>query len=227
MILSAHQPAYLPWLGYFEKIARADIFVFLDTVQYEKNSFINRNRIKGPNGPIWLTVPVKGKNHLSSSLRTTVIDNSKDWRRKHLKNIQMNYAKAPNSDIKLKAISKVILSPEENLSNYCFEQLKFWLSELSIDTPVVRSSTLDVSGIKSELVLNLCKHFGAEKYLSGSLGRDYIVEEDFRSSGISVEYQAYKEVPYSQLWGQFTPNLSVVDLWMNSKDISSQWGGRL
>lgn len=227
MILSAHQPAYLPWLGYFEKIARADIFVFLDTVQYEKNSFINRNRIKGPNGPIWLTVPVKGKDHLSGSLRTTVIDNSKDWRRKHLKNIQMNYAKAPNSDIKLKAISEVILLPEENLSNYCFEQLKFWLSELSIDTPLVRSSKLDVSGIKSELVLNLCKHFGAEKYLSGSLGRNYIVENDFRSSGISVEYQAYKEVPYCQLWGGFTPNLSVVDLWMNSRDISSQWGGRL
>lgn len=90
MILSAHQPAYLPWLGYFDKITEADIFVFLDTVQYEKNSFINRNKIKTPQGPQWLTIPVKSKGHITATLRETLVDDSKPWRSKHLKSIEMN-----------------------------------------------------------------------------------------------------------------------------------------
>ena len=94
MILSAHQPAYLPWLGYFDKIARADVFVYLDTVQFEKNSFINRNQIKTPQGAQWLTIPVRTKGHMSASLRTTEIDDSQKWRSKHIKSIETNYRKA-------------------------------------------------------------------------------------------------------------------------------------
>ena len=96
MILSAHQPAYLPWLGYFDKIIKSDVFVFLDTVQFEKNSFINRNKIKTPQGSVWLTVPVKLKGHLDVPLLKIEIDHKINWQKNHLKSIYLNYKKAPH-----------------------------------------------------------------------------------------------------------------------------------
>ena len=95
LTLSIHQPAYLPWLGYFDKIARSDLFVFLDTVQFEAGSFINRNRIKTANGPAWLTIPVKAKDHLTKTLLELEVDARQPWRDKHLRSIRFAYAKAP------------------------------------------------------------------------------------------------------------------------------------
>lgn len=220
MILSAHQPAYLPWLGYFDKIARANVFVYLDTVQFEKNSFINRNQIKTPQGALWLTIPVKTKGHTSGSMLTTEIDDSQPWRIKHLKSIEMNYRKAARFEECFPKIEALLNMPESNLANYCFHQLRFWLDELGIDTRVVRSSELPVTSAKSDLVLNLCQHFGAQHYLSGALGRDYLVEEDFSHAGIAIEYQSYKSPAYPQLWGDFMPNLGILDWWMNGSELS-------
>jgi hypothetical protein len=219
MILSAHQPAYLPWLGYFDKIARADVFVYLDTVQFEKNSFINRNQIKTPQGAMWLTIPIKTKGHTSASLRTTEIDDAQPWRTKHLKSIEMNYRKAPRFEECYPKIETLIRMPETNLAEYCFQQLQFWLKELAIDTQVVRSSELSVNSTKSDLVLDLCQHFSADHYLSGALGRDYLIEDDFKKAKISVEYQCFTLRNYPQLWGEFIPYLSILDVWMNTKNV--------
>jgi hypothetical protein len=216
MILSAHQPAYLPWLGYFDKIARADVFVYLDTVQFEKNSFINRNRIKTPHGGLWLTIPVKTKGHIGGTLSTTEIDDSQRWRAKHLKTIRMNYGKAARFDECFPKIEALLAIPESNLAKFCLRQLHFWLDVLSIKTRIVPSSELTISSSKSDLVLDLCRHFGARRYLSGEQGRDYLVETDFREAGIAVDYQCFKSPVYFQLWGEFIPNLGVLDWWMNS-----------
>lgn len=218
MILTAHQPAYLPWLGYFDKIARADVFVYLDTVQFEKNSFINRNQIKTPQGALWLTIPVKTKGHTSGSLRTTEIDDSQPWRAKHLKSIEMNYRKAARFDECFPKFEALLTIQESNLAEYCLHQLRFWLDELSIDTRVVRSSELPITSAKSNLVLDLCQHFGAQHYLSGALGRDYLVEKDFSNAGIAIEYQSFQSPTYRQLWGAFIPNLGILDWWINSGD---------
>jgi len=216
MILSAHQPAYLPWLGYFHKLAQADLFVYLDSVQFEKNSFINRNQIKTPQGAAWLTIPVKAKGHMSGSMRTTMIDDSQPWRSKHLKSIEMNYRKASRFDECFEKIRALLTVPETNLAEYCLHQLRFWLGELGISgTRIVRSSDLPIASSKSALVLDLCRHFGAQRYLSGALGRDYLVEANFESAGIAVEYQSFKSPVYPQLWGEFIPNLGVLDWWMN------------
>jgi hypothetical protein len=215
VIVAAHQPAYLPWLGYFDKIARADLFVYLDTVQFEKNSFTNRNRIKTPQGLQWLTVPVKIKGHLSATLRDTQIDNNQAWRTKHLKAIALNYAKSPYFSTCFPRLEGLISHNEENLAEYCWYQLRFWVAELGIKTELVRSSTLPRLGAKSELVLGLCRHFSADHYLSGPLGREYLVEEDFDQAGIRIEYQAYVHPTYSQPWGAFVPGLSAVDAWMH------------
>lgn len=218
MILSAHQPAYLPWLGYFDKINKSEMFVYLDTVQFEKNSYINRNQIKTPQGLLWLTIPVKTKGHTTSSLRSTEIDDSQPWRSKHLKSIEMNYRKAIRFDECYSKIEELIKYPEKNLADYCFHQLKFWLNELNITTSIVRSSNIHIDGTKSELIHNLCKHFAADKYLSGSLGRSYLIEKDFDESNIKIEYQNFYAEEYPQLWNDFVPNLSVLDWWMNKCD---------
>lgn len=215
MILSAHQPAYLPWLGYFDKIARANLFVYLDTVQFEKNSFINRNRIKTPQGEQWLTVPVRVKGHMSSTLRELQTDHTQPWRAKHLKSIAMNYSRATHFRRLLPQLETLLGVDELYLVDLCFAQLRIWLDELGITTPLVRSSELAISSTKSNLILDMCRHFRATRYLSGTLGRGYLVEEDFRDAGIALEYQEFKHPTYPQLWGKFVPNLSIVDCWMN------------
>ncbi len=223
MILSAHQPAYLPWLGYFDKIARSDIFVYLDAVQFEKNSFINRNKIKTPQGPQWLTVPVKTKGHINATLRDTLIDDEQPWRSKHLKSIEMNYRKAPHFKDCFLKLEGLFTIPESNLAELCWQQLQFWLSEFDIKTKVVRSSEVTITSKKSDLVFDLCKLFGADHYLSGALGKDYLEKNSFSAAGIKIEYQDYQSPVYPQLGGEFEPYMSIIDYWLNcgsgSKDI--------
>jgi hypothetical protein len=215
MILSAHQPAYLPWLGYFEKIQRSDVFIYLDTVQFEKNSFTNRNKIKTPQGGHWLTIPVKVKGHTNATLLDTVEDDAQPWRSKHLKSIEMNYRKSPYFSVCYPKFERLLSIPTTNLAELCWQQLNFWLTEFAIDTKLVRSSELNISSKKSDLVLDLCKHFNADHYLSGALGRDYLDENDFATANIKVEYQEFSHPIYPQRWGDFEPYMSIIDYWMN------------
>lgn len=215
MLLSAHQPAYLPWLGYFEKIARSDVFVFLDTVQFEKNSFINRNKIKTQQGPQWLTIPVMTKGHIKTTLRDTLIDNTQPWSTKHLKTIKLQYSKASCFKECFPKLETLYLTPESNLAELCWRQLQFWLAELEIKTKVYRSSDLSVASKKSDLVLDFCKYFGAKHYLSGALGKNYLNEESFLTAGIEIEYQNFQHPVYPQLWHIFEPQMGIVDVWMN------------
>ena len=214
--VSIHQPAYLPWLGYFDKIKRCDLFVFLDTVQFEKNSYMNRNQIKTPQGPLWLTIPVKTKGHMSQTLAKTEIDTSKPWQNRHLKAIEMNYKRALYFDAHyLRLKSALLNSDSPHLSDYLFDQLMFWLRLLRISTPVVRSSSLNLQASRSDLVLEICKHFSADEYLSGAFGRAYLDESKFAQSGVDICYQDFAHPMYRQLWGTFLPNMSVVDYAMN------------
>jgi hypothetical protein len=228
MIVSIHQPAYLPWLGYFDKIARSDIFVYLDTVQFEKNSFINRNQIKTQQGPQWLTIPVKTKGHTTTTLVTTQVDDQQPWRKKHLRAISLNYAKAEFFNNIYPKIEAQINSDEQLLSELCWQQLKFWTKELNISTPIIRSSELDIESHKSDLVLEICTKMGASTYLSGSLGRQYLIENDFHDRGIEIAYQNYSHPKYIQLGDEFIKNLSIVDYLMNNETGQSLFsdGGR-
>lgn len=218
MILSAHQPAYLPWIGYFEKIINSDIFIYLDAVQFEKNSFINRNLIKTPQGSSWLSIPVKSKGHIQKSILDIKIDEQKPWRKKHIKSIEMNYIKSPRFKEHFSKIEKVINYNDSNLSEYCFHHLKFWIDELEIKTKILRLSDIPIESKKSNLVLDLCRYFNADHYLSGSLGKNYLLEDDFFKQGIVIQYQNYLQKIYPQLWGDFIPNLSILDYWMNTYD---------
>lgn len=213
--VAIHQPAYLPWLGYLDRIRRSDVFVFLDTVQFEKNSFTNRNRIKTASGPAWLTVPVFGQGHTHSTLQHLRVDDSQAWAKKHLRSIELNYRRAPHFDGQFPRLAALYEDRHEGLADLCFRQLQFWLQEFCIATRVVRSSQLAVTERKERLVLGLCKALAAERYLSGPLGRDYLDPAAFQQEGIALEYHAFAHPVYPQLFGDFVPAMGIVDYWMN------------
>jgi hypothetical protein len=223
MILSIHQPAYLPWLGYFDKLARSDVFVFLDNVQFEKNSFINRNRIKTPQGAIMLTAPVRSKGHTDSTLKETELDNSQHWKIKHLKSVFLNYRSAPRFNRCYPKLKALYEADDALLADMCFRQLQFWLRELGVEKKLIRASALPIDSRKSDLVFDLCRHFEADHYISGALGRNYLDEEKFANAGIRIEYQDYQHPVYPQLHGEFLPYMGIVDFWMNTDRFESIW----
>lgn len=225
MILTAHQPAYLPWLGYFDKIQRADTFIYLETVQFETNSFINRNRIKTPQGPLWLTVPVRTRGHLHTTIEEIEIDDTRNWRKKHLGAIYANYRRAAAFDTIYPAFEALLQCEHRLLSDLCFAQLKFWMDTLGIRTSVIKASALNVPGSKSSLILGLARHQGASRYLSGALGSNYLDAAAFAAAGVEVSYQCYRHPEYRQLWGDFVPGMSILDFVMNGNDPSLIWSG--
>jgi hypothetical protein len=215
MIVSIHQPAYLPWLGYFDRIAKSDVFIFLDNVQFERNSFINRNQIKTANGPIWLTVPVRLDAHFDKTIVEIEVDSRQNWRRKHLQSIEQSYSRTQDFAQKFSRLTVIYEDKTNKLAELCRGQLDFWLAELDITTRILRASEMPAGGRKSALVLNLCKHLGATKYLSGPLGRRYLDETEFIKAGIDIEYHEFVHPVYSQTHGEFVPAMGVVDYWMN------------
>ena len=215
MILSAHQPAYLPWLGYFHKIALADQFIILDHVQYEKNSFINRNKIKSANGPIWLTIPVKNKAHLNKSIAEMEIDNQINWQDKHWKAIYYNYKKAPFFRKYCDFFEDLYKRDWIKLSDIINCQLEYLLKEIRIETKINNQSAFNIVGSKQELIINICHKFHAKEFIFGELGKDYADSDYFKSKGINIYFQNYHCPVYSQLWGDFVPNLSIIDLLFN------------
>jgi len=213
MKVSIHQPAYIPWLGYFDKIAKSDIHIFFDDAQYSKNNLFNRNKIKTPKGEAWLTIPVKYKSDLP--ICRTEIDNSTDWRQNHWKTIQMNYSKAPYFKQFSKIFEEIYSKDWKYLSDINIEMNKK-IAELSdIKTKFVSSSELEAEGTSNQKLINLCKAVKADTYLSGQGAKVYMDEKLFEENGISVEYQDFKYPEYRQLWGDFIPNLSVLDYLFN------------
>ena len=177
--ISIHQPAYLPWLGYFHKIMLSDVFVYLDTVQYEKNSFINRNKIKGAKDSIWLTVPVKLKGHTQTTIKAVEIDNTQKWKQKHLKSIKINYSKAPFFKKYFPEIEALVNKKWDRLTDLTRDMLVFFLGILNIDTEIINSEDLLLETKKANLVLEICKKLNADIYISGVLGKNYLDDNHF------------------------------------------------
>lgn len=211
--VSIHQPSYMPWLGYFDKIAKSDIHIFLDDVKYSKNNLFNRNKIKTPQGEAWLTVPVKYKSDLL--ICQTQIDNNSNWRKNHLKTIKLNYAKAPYSKEYSDFLEKFYSKNWQYLSDLTISMNKAMADLLGIKVKFLKSSDLKVAGAKNEKLINLCKKVKADTYLSGLGAKSYLDEELFLKNNIKVNYQQFNNPIYKQLWGEFIPNLSIIDILFN------------
>ena len=219
MKVAIHQPQYLPWLGHFAKLAAADCWIFLDTVQYEKNGWQNRNRIKTPRGAQWLTVPVKAS--LGTLIRDVVIDASQPWQRKHCTALSVNYARAPYFARYFGDLERLLRRPWRLLADLNVEVTRFLAEALGLSRQMVRASELPpVSAEPTGRLLDLCLAVGADTYLAGQDGARYMDLQRFEAGRVAVWGQAYQHPSYPQRDGDFLPFLSVVDLLLNHGESS-------
>lgn len=219
MICTGHQPNYLPYPGFFHKIAQADCFVIVDTTQFVKRGpfgWIHRNRIRTDDGWAWLSVPVLTKGKFTQSILDTRIDAQRDWARKHWRALEWNYRRAPYFDRAAEFFRAAYERPWTSLAALNEHLIRGVLDLLGIRVRVERASDLGVTGRATDLVVDLCRKVGADTYVSGVHGRDYLDEGAFAAAGIGLRYQSYASPAYPQCHaGPFVPDLSIVDLVFN------------
>ncbi len=211
--IAIHQPNYIPWLGYFHKILNSDIFVALDHVEFTRRGFTNRNRVKGPNGVVWLTVPVKVELHVP--IKDVKIDNSRDWRRKHINTLKAFYGKAPYFDDIFSLIEEVYERDWNMLEDLNLALINKIMEILNIRRKIILSRNLNIQGKKMNMIIEICKKVGGKVYLSGKGAMKYQDPEIFEKNGIKLVYQEFEHPIYPQRFGEFVPNLSILDILFN------------
>ena len=212
MIVSISQPAYLPWLGYFDRINKSDLAIVLDHVQIERRGVTHRNKILGQHGSIWLTVPIDKKGNFTSSINTITINQGVKWKNKHKETIRQCYSKVACFKDYFDDIASFYEQEWVLLNDLLMETSNYLLQTLKITTPLQYSTEMNVSGTKSDLILNLCKEVGASKYISGPFGREYLNRKVFDKANIEVLFHDYKYPRYDQSTSEFIPKLSILDL---------------
>lgn len=219
MIAAVHQPQYIPWLGYFDKIAKSDAFVFLDQVQYKEREFQNRNKICAKNKCMWLSVPIVSKGKGRQAMSEVKIDNSFPWKRQHLNSLRAWYANAPYFKDYAGFFEDVYARDWDTLVDLNVHIIKYCLDRLSIATPLYFESGLGINAQSTERIIAICKKLEADTYLSGEGGRQYLEENKFAEAGIKLLYQDFAHPvyrQYSRLEGEeFMGQLSVLDLLFN------------
>jgi len=216
MLVAIHQPHYLPWLGYLHRMARAQLFIVLDHVQFERGNYQNRTRVRVNGAPHWLTVPVQQRSQ-KERIAEKVIDNAQPWGRQHFETLRRAYGSAGFFGMYAAPLGAIYAREWQRLADLDACTLDFLRDALDIRTPLVRSSALGVQGAKSELVLNLCKAVGASALLVGLGGsRHYLDRAAFAQAGIGLRMQDFAHPVYPQRGAQpFSAGLSALDLLFN------------
>ena len=216
VLVAGHQPHYLPWIGYFGKIYQASKFCLVDSIQFEKKWFQNRNKIRTNSGEIWLTVPVKTHDRFDQNIADVVIDNAVPWRRKHWRTIELSYQRTPYfaryADFFRDAYARdwtMLVDLNEHI-------IKGVLDFLGIEKEIVRTSSFGTEGQKTDLLIDICRKTGADGYLSGTGGaKSYVDLEKFAQAGLLHEFQRFTHPVYPQLHGGFVPKIAIIDLLFN------------
>jgi WbqC-like protein family len=209
------QPGYLPWLGFFDQMRRADVFVYYDDVQYDKHGWRNRNRIKTQTGPQWVTVPVRHSGLGSPRIVDVEIDGRIPWARKHVASLRQAYARASYAREYMPELEQLLMASWERLVDLDIAVVAWIAEKLAIAARVERSSSLGIAGERSDRLLRICERFGARTYLSGNAAQSYLDVPLFERHGIRVEWQDFVHPAYPQLHGHFMPYLSAIDLLLN------------
>jgi len=213
------QPSYIPWRGYFDQIRRADLFIFYDDVQYDKQGWRNRNQIKTAQGKQWLTIPVHSRGTREGLLIKDVrIDWSRPWGQQHLKALIFAYNKSPYFRDTLPLLETVYDRRDDCLADFTIETT-ILLSRIT-STRFLRSSELPgIDGVRTDRLIQILKQVGAKHYISGPSAREYIEQEKFDQAGITLEYMEYNYPEYPQLYPPFDPYVTVLDmLFMTGSD---------
>jgi hypothetical protein len=211
------QPTYLPWAGYFGLMESVDEFIILDTVQFARRSWQQRNQIKTPQGPIWLTVPVLSKGQRDQWISDVAIDTERSFARDHIRSLEHNYRAAPYFDPYAARLFRILDYNYAKLATLTGDLIVEIRSILDITTPMKWASEFGTVGAKADLLADLAVKTGATRYISPPGSRDYLDESSaFARVGIEVGYFEYKHPIYRQLHGEFVSHMSVVDLILNT-----------
>lgn len=215
MILGCVQPSYLAWVPFFERMRMSDVFVYLDDVEFSKNSSHNRNRIKSASGPLMLTVPVLHKGHSKDYIRDIQINNKVNWTKTHWRTIEMNYKKARYYDELAPLLKKIYSREWENLADLNITLIELFKNYLGLKIPAHRSSELSIAAASNEKLVQMCRKLGATHFIIKPNTEDYHPPDFFKSHGISLVYFTAENRKYEQLYGNFIPDLSILDYAMN------------
>ena len=222
MIVAAHQPHYLPWLGYLDKLAKCDVFVVMDDLQYEAQNFQNRNRVKLNHGPCWLTVPLL-RGEQTDRILDKRIDNTgrggrHHWQQRTWRTLVTHYGRAPCFDRYAPALEEVYTRRWDRLVELDLHMLELARGWLGISRPIVRASSLELSGARTERIAAMCRAVGATVYLSGRGGSSgYLDTELLARAGVSTLWQRFTHPVYPQRYpGRgFVSHLGFLDLLLN------------
>jgi len=216
MRITIHQPEHMPWIGFFHKAQMADTFVILDNVQYRKNYFQNRNKIRtsGARGWSYLTVPVKSR--FGQSINEVFVDDTNGrWRKKYWDSLSYAYAKSPFFPAYSKPLKQCFDREWKKICEFNIAIITILFGLLGLKTHIVKSSELNLKGKGSPLLLDACKHLGAATYISGVSGKEYLNVDEFRNNGIEVVFQEFHHPIYKQAYEPFIPCMSTADLLFN------------
>ena len=216
MIVSIHQPNYIPWIGFFNKILLSDVYVVFDDVQFPRGKdYANRNQIKTNNGKTWLTIPVIGKSDLKPWNQIKI--NKNGWVDKHLANIESFYIKSPYFNKYYPEIKNIYLKDHNLLMDLTLELIKYFLKSLNKEVNIVLSSDIKTNLKGLDKILYILKYLKTTKYISGDGegSRRYIDENLFKKNNMELIWQNYKHPVYKQQFGEFMPYMSILDLLFN------------
>lgn len=218
MIITIHQPEHLPWLGFFNKLSKAEIFVILDSVQFEKNYFQHRNRIIGSNGPQYIGIPTSSTGHMTGTIATTEIAERSNpkWKSKYINTIRANYGRHPYFDEVFPVLDSALNVDTRYIADINIAIMKTFAEKMDFMPKYIKTSEMDVHGLKSDLILDICDKLNATTYIAGPSGRDYLNVKNFKDKNIEVVYNDYHHPVYPQRkTKEFVPYMSALDLFMN------------
>jgi len=215
--VAIHQPNYMPWIGFFQKMALADVFVILDTVQFSKDSYTQRTKIRTKEGWIWLTIPVERKYYFKP-IKDIHLPQDEKWLKKHKKSIVSNYSKCKYFDDEF--VDEYYSGKFGKLQEFNEYGIFYLKDKFGIKTEIIRASELDIDeNLKStDLLVDIVKKIGGDVYISGLGGGKYMDEWKFLMDNIKLEYFDFKPFEYPQRWDGFEPYMSAIDLLFNVGD---------
>jgi hypothetical protein len=228
VIVAAHQPAYLPWLGYLDKLAKSDVFVVMDDLQYERENFQNRNRVKLNHGPTWLTVPLERGEQTDRILEKKIQQQPPSrhhWARRTWETLQIHYGRSPFFAQYKDELQDTFVRRWERLVDIDLHMLELARTWFGVTGPILRSSSFGLEGSKTDRIIDLCRKVGAKTYLSGSgASVDYLDVDLMKRAGINVIWQTFTHPIYPQRYPElgFLPNLAFLDLLLNCGPTSRQ-----
>jgi WbqC-like protein family len=216
MIVSANQPYYFPYPGFFYKTYVSDVFVILDDVQFPRGTtWTTRNRFKNPQGSLWMTVPVKKKGLGLQKINTVRICHDGGWAKKHLESLRNAYAKAPYVKDHFNFLEELFSTKFEKLIDFNLKIIRYLMKHLQIETEIILLSELEIKAKGDKLLIEMCRRLGASQFLAQRAARKYLDADRFKAAGIRLTDVKPPSPVYPQLWGSFIPNLSALDLVLN------------